>query len=55
MPGKGEIEGVNDCGFGNDRGVVIIGGSIDEIIARKSVSRGEFSTGEDFPNDVKVL
>ena len=55
MSSEGEVESINYCGFGNDSGVVIIGGSIDLIIARESVSGSEFSTREDLPNNIKIL
>ena len=55
MTGEGEIEGVDDGRFGNDSSVVIIRGSVNLVIVGESVSRGEFSTGEDLPNDVEVL
>ena len=55
MSSEGEVESINYCGFGNDSSVVIIGGSIDLIIARESVSGSEFSTREDLPNDIEVL
>ena len=55
MSGEGEVKGVNNCGFRNNSGVVVIGGGVNLIVARESVSGGEFSTREDLPNDVKVL
>ena len=55
MSSKGEVESINHCRFGNDSSVVIIGGSIDLIIARERVSGSEFSTREDFPNNIEVL
>ena len=55
MAGKGKVEGINDHGFRKNSGVVVIGGGVNLIIARESISRGEFSTGENFPNNVKVL
>ena len=55
MAGKGEIEGINDCGFGDDRGVVIVKGSVDLVVAREGVGGGEFGTRENLPDDVEVL
>ena len=37
MAGKGEVEGVNYGGFRNNRGVVIIEGSVDLVIVREGV------------------
>ena len=55
MSGEGKVEGVNYGGFRNNRGVIIIEGSVNLIIARESISRSEFSTREDLPDDVEVL
>ena len=55
MSGKGEVEGVNDCGFRKDSGVVVIGGSVNLMTAREGINGGKFSTGEDLPNNIKVL
>ena len=55
MAGEGEVEGVNYCGFGNNGGIVIVKGSVDLVIAREGVGGGEFSTREDFPDNVEVL
>ena len=55
MTGKSKIESIDHGGRGDDRGVIIIGGSIDLVIARKGVSGSKLSTGEDCPNDVTVL
>ena len=55
MAGKGEIEGINDGGFGNDGGIVIVEGSVDLVVAREGVGGGKFGTGENFPDDVEVL
>ena len=55
MAGKGEIEGINDGGFGDDGGIVIVKGSVDLAVAREGVGRGEFGTRENFPDDVEVL
>ena len=55
MAGKGEIEGINDGGFGDDGGIVIVEGSVDLVVAREGVGGGEFSTWENLPDDVKVL
>ena len=55
MAGKGEIKGINDSGFGDDGGIVIVKGSVDLAVAREGVGRGEFGTRENFPDDVEVL
>ena len=55
MAGKGEIEGINDGGFGDDGGIVIVKGSVDLVVTGEGVGGGEFGTGENFPDDVKVL
>ena len=55
MAGEGEIEGINYGRFRDDRGVVIVKRSVDLVVARESVSRSEFSTRENFPDDVEVL
>ena len=55
MAGKGEIKGINDGGFGDDGGIVIIKGSVDLVVTRESVGGGEFGTRENFPDDVEVL
>ena len=55
VSGEGEIEGVDNCRFRNDGGVVIIGGGINLSIVGKSVSRGEFCTREYLPDDIEVL
>ena len=55
MTGKSKVKSVDYGRFGNDRGVVIIEGSVDLIIARESVSGSEFGTREDLPDDVKIL
>ena len=55
MSSEGEVEGVNDHRVRNYSSVVIIGGSINLIIVRESIGGSELSTGEDFPDDVKVL
>ena len=55
MAGEGEVEGINDGGFRDDRGVVIVKGSVDLVVVRESVGGSEFSTRENFPDDVEVL
>ena len=55
MSSKSKIEGVDYGRFGNNRGVIIVEGSVNLIIARESVGRSEFSTREDLPDDVEVL
>ena len=55
MTSESKVEGIDDSGLRNDGGVIIIEGSVNLIVARESVGRSEFSTWEDFPDDVKVL
>ena len=55
MTGKGKIEGVNDGGFRDDGGIIIVKGSIDLVVAGEGVGRGEFGAREHFPDDVEVL
>ena len=55
VTGKSKIKSIDHGGFGNNRGVIIIGRSVNLIIAGESVSGSEFSTREDLPNDVEVL
>ena len=55
MVGEGEVEGINYGGFRDDRGVVIIKRSVDLVVARESVGGSEFSTRENFSDDVEVL
>ena len=55
MTGKSKIEGVDDSGLGNNRGVTIIKGGVYLSIAGEGVGGSELSTREDFPGDVEVL
>ena len=55
MAGEGEIEGINYGGFRDDRDVVIVKRSVDLVVARESISGSEFSTRENFPDNVEVL
>ena len=55
MAGEGKVEGVDYGGCRDDRGVVIVKRSVDLVVARESVGGSEFSTRENFPNDVEVL
>ena len=50
-----KVEGIDDSGLRNNRGVIIIEGSVNLIVAREGVGRSEFSTWKDSPDDVKVL
>ena len=55
MVDEGEVEGINYGRIGNNRCIVIVEGSVHLIVAREGISRGEFSTRENLPDDVKVL
>ena len=55
VAGECKIEGINNGGFGDDGGIVIVEGSVDLVVAGESVGGGEFSTRENLPDDVEVL
>ena len=55
MSGKGEIEGVDNHRFGDDRSVDIVGRGVNEAVVREGFGWGHPGTGEDFPDDVKIL
>ena len=55
MAGKSKIEGVDDSGFGNNRGVTVVEGGVYLSVAGEGVGRSELSTREDFPDNVEVL
>ena len=55
VTGKSEIESIDNCGFRDNSGIGIVGGGVDLVVAGKGVSRSEFGTWENLPNDVKVL
>ena len=55
MSSKSEVKGIDDDWFGNDRGVYIIQGGIDEVTAREGIGWGHLGTWEDLPNDIEVL
>ena len=52
---ESKVKGVDDDRFRNDRGVNIIQGSINGVMAREGVSWDHFGIREDFPDDIKVL
>ena len=55
MTSESKVEGVDDSGHRNNRGIIIIEGSVNLIVTREGVGRSKFGTWEDFPDDVKVL
>ena len=55
MLGEGEIQGTDDRGFWDNSNVGIVGGGVDLVVARESISGSEFGTWENLPNDIKVL
>ena len=55
MTSESKVEGIDDSRFRNNRGIIVIEGSVNLIVTREGVGRSEFSTWEDFPDDVKVL
>ena len=55
MTGKGEIKSIDNHRFRDNSGVGIVGGGVDLIIAGKGVSRSEFGTRENFPDNIEVL
>ena len=52
---RSEVQGVDNHWFGNNRGVDIIQGSINEVVTRQGIRGGHLGTRKDFPNYIKVL
>ena len=53
--GKGEIKSINDDGFGDNRGGMIIRGGVKIILAQESVSRAHLRARGNNPFNVEVL
>ena len=55
VAGECKIEGTNYGWVGDDRGIVIVEGSVDLVVAGEGIGGGKFSTRENFPDNVEVL
>ena len=55
MTSESKVEGIDDSGLRNNRGVIIIKGSVDLVVTGECIGGGELGTRENFPDDVEVL
>ena len=55
VAGKGEIKSIDDRRFRHNSSVSIVRGGIDLVIVGKGISRSEFGTRENLPDNIEVL